>query len=149
MRQNNKPVATKIFKWLMVLILPLFSITATSCGDDDNDNDTNELGKPEDEFSIIGIWQCVEDEDEGFAFYTDGKVVAKDKGNYYTTFYKFSQPEGKLWIYMFGEEGITTYPLENMENWNEYKIFDITADSFKLSYELYDEIVTETYKRVN
>lgn len=35
-RQNEKQMA-KFSKWLMVLLIPLFSLTITGCGDDDND----------------------------------------------------------------------------------------------------------------
>lgn len=39
-RQQTKPMA-KLFKWLMVLFIPLFSLTLTSCGGDDKDEPDN------------------------------------------------------------------------------------------------------------
>lgn len=48
MRQTTKPMA-KLLKWMTMLLIPLYGLTLSSCGDD-NDEPNNQSA------SIVGTW---------------------------------------------------------------------------------------------
>jgi len=74
----------KLFKWLIVLILPLFSLTFTSCGDDDKDEPTiSESEEPDDPDDPVNIEDIIEGTWKSTDDYVDCGVTFKAGGIYY------------------------------------------------------------------
>lgn len=112
----------KLIKWMMVLFIPLISLTLTSCEDDDKDEPI--INDPQKH--IVGKWICDEDAfgdpwEEPLVFVFDAN------GTGYGWFQE--EPYSNRWVF--------TYTIsETKIKFKEYDEYNDEWDTYSLRYEL-------------
>lgn len=116
MDATKKRLMTKLFKLLMVLLIPLFSLTVTSCGDGDDDENKDEPNNPTTlnstfligtwiyEYDETGLWSDHAHVSAELTFKKDGQYYFKK--NYTTSSYTYTEEE--IGTYSYRKEKLST-----------------------------------------
>ena len=131
MERQNSMLMAKVFKWLMVLLIPLLSLTITSCGDDKDEPIESGTENAEAK-KFIGTWHSDASSGGTWTFNADGTC----KFSYNSTY------KGE-WSYSAESKVLTTTIL----NWN-WEIYAISENSWTGKH-LAGRGSTFTYSRSN
>jgi len=138
-------MATKLFKWLMVLLIPLFSLTLTSCGDDDKDESEASTGNSTYTFSntqhFSRQWMVSEIEKNGkvsysFEYDANNCPIAVTRGSGIFSSEILYSYVGNICTYTNTENDGYSYSYKGYfdgnklikAEWDEYTITNVTYD---------------------
>lgn len=113
----------KLFKWLISILFPLFSVTLSSCSDDKSEDEPGH----EASVSIVGTW--IENEESSITFGQNSSYREDGMfGQYRTGTYVYNPATSMLFV------DIKAVPGMNSAYQNSYIVQSLTKTTLVLSY---------------